>query len=224
MSPDAARPPKKLPVLTLVAVALAMIVAAYFVFRKLDYHALEAQGLALIRGAGPWAFFTATALLPAVGAPLSAFTLTAGELFAPSLSMPVVIAATMLAIAVNLALTYWLARYALRPLVGRIIARYGYSIPSATKATALSVTIALRLTPGPPFFLQSYILGMAEVPFGIYMIASWLCLLPWSVGALILGKGIFNGNFKLAIYGAGLIALAAVVIQQVRKRYAPKPS
>jgi uncharacterized membrane protein YdjX (TVP38/TMEM64 family) len=224
MSNGPPRTPKKVPVVPLVAGGLVLAVLAFLVFRKLDYRALEAQGLALIRGAGPWAFFGAAALLPAVGAPLTAFTITSAELFAPTLTLPGVIAAMLAAIAVNLALTYWLARYALRPVIARIIARYGYSIPTATKSTALSVTLALRLTPGPPFFLQSYLLGMAEVPFGLYMVGSFVCQMPWALGAIILGKGMFNGNLKVVIYGLGLIVVAGLIIQQVRKRYGPKPS
>ena len=88
MSTGPARAPKKIPVLPLVAGVVVLGVLAFLIFRKLDYRALEAQGLALIRGAGPWAFFGAAALLPAVGAPLSAFTITSAELFAPTLTLP----------------------------------------------------------------------------------------------------------------------------------------
>ena len=44
--------------------------------------------------------------------------------------------------------------------------------------------------------MQSYILGLAEVPFRLYMVVSWLCKLPMAIGAVVLGKGVFNGNFK----------------------------
>jgi hypothetical protein len=54
------------------------------------------------------------------------------------------------------------------------------------------------------------------------MVVSWICILPWAVGAIVLGKGIFNGNFKLALWGMGLIVVAAVVVQAVRKRYAAR--
>ena len=222
MSTGPARAPKKIPVLPLVAGVVVLGVLAFLVLRRLDFRALEAQGLALIRGAGPWAFFGAAALLPAVGAPLSAFTITSAELFAPTLTLPGVIAAMLAAILVNLALTYWLARYALRPLLSRIAGRYDYKIPRVTKENALSVAIAIRLTPGPPFFMQGYLLGLAEVPFRIYMVVSWICILPWAVGAIVLGKGIFNGNFKMAVYGMGVIVVATVVVKAIRKRYAAR--
>jgi uncharacterized membrane protein YdjX (TVP38/TMEM64 family) len=133
-----------------------------------------------------------------------------------------VIAATLFAIAVNLALTYWLARYALRPVLSRLAEHYGYRIPRVTRENALSVAITIRLTPGPPFFMQGYILGLAEMPFRIYMVVSWICILPWAIGAIVLGKGILNGNFRLALYGMGVIVVAVVVVQAIRKRYATR--
>jgi uncharacterized membrane protein YdjX (TVP38/TMEM64 family) len=60
------------------------------------------------------------------------------------------------------------------------------------------------------------------VPFRTFMVVSWICILPWAVGAIVLGKGIFNGNFKLALWGMGLIVVATVVVQAIRKRYAAR--
>jgi uncharacterized membrane protein YdjX (TVP38/TMEM64 family) len=222
MAPDEPRRKRKLPIVPLAIVAVAGAVGAVLVLRGVDYRTAEERGVAVIRSVGPWAFFAGCAVLPAFAAPLSIFTITAGEVFAPMMTLGGVIAATMAAIAVNLALTYWLARYALRPLLSRIAERYDYKIPRVTRENALSVAIAIRLTPGPPFFMQGYLLGLAEVPFRTYMVVSWICILPWAVGAIVLGKGIFNGNFKLALWGMGLIVVATVAIQAIRKRYAAR--
>ena len=57
--------------------------------------------------------------------------------------------------------------------------------------------------------MQSYILGLAEVPFRLYMIVSWLCILPWSVAFIVLGpERVFNGNFKLVGTGIGVLIAA----------------
>jgi uncharacterized membrane protein YdjX (TVP38/TMEM64 family) len=222
MQPEDQRPRRKIPIVKLGVAAAVAVVAAVLVLRGLDYKALEEQGVRIVRGAGPWPFFTATAVLPAFGAPLTLFTITAGEVFGPLLTMAGVIAATLLAIAVNLALTYWLAHNAVRPVLSKIAEHYGYRIPRVTRENALSVALAVRLTPGPPFFMQGYILGLAGVPFRIYMAVSMLCILPWAVGAIVLGKGIFNGNFRLVLYGMGVIVAATVVIHALRKRYVPR--
>ena len=222
---------RKLPLVPIIVAILLVCAGAALVLRGAHPKelmdkagALMDQAVGFVRGIGPWAFFAACAILPAVGAPLTAFTITAGEVFAPQMTMAGVIAAALAAIAANLALTYWLARHALRPLLSRVAAHYGYTIPRITPANALSITLALRLTPGPPFFMQSYILGLGEVPFRLYMIVSWLAVIPWSLGAIILGKGALNGNFKLVMYGIGILAVATVVLQAVRKRYVSKSS
>ncbi|HZZ20011.1 MAG TPA: VTT domain-containing protein [Opitutaceae bacterium] len=207
------------------AIGLVVVaVVVFFVARGLDYHGLQERAVTTVRGLGPWAFFSAMAILPAFSVPLSLFTLTAGELYAPLMTLPGVIAAAFVAIGINMVITYWLARYALRPVLSRLVARYGYTIPKVTKANALSVTLALRLTPGPPFFIQSYLLGMAEVPFRLYLVASLLCQIPWGVGSIVLGKGIFNGNFKMVMYGIGVLVVAGIAVQWFRRKGATRAS
>jgi uncharacterized membrane protein YdjX (TVP38/TMEM64 family) len=215
-------PKRKLPIWQFAVALVAVGILVFFLARGLDYKALQARSVGYVRGMGPWAFFTAMALLPAVSVPLSLFTLTAGELFAPLMTLPGVIAAAFVAIGINMVITYWLARYAFRPILGKLIARYGYKIPKATKANALSVTLAFRLTPGPPFVIQSYLLGMAEIPFRLYLGVSLLCQIPWGVGTIVLGKGIFNGNFKTVIYGISVLTVATLAVQWVRKRNAAR--
>jgi uncharacterized membrane protein YdjX (TVP38/TMEM64 family) len=214
---------RKLPLVKLGVVAVVLAAGAVLVLRGMDYRALAEQGLRLVRAAGPWAFFSGIAVLPAFGAPLTAFTLTAGEVFAPLMTLGGVIAAAVVAIGVNLAFTYWLARYALRPLLSRLAERYGYRIPKVTKSNALSIALAIRLTPGPPFFMQGYVLGLAEVPFRLYMIVSWLCILPWAIGCIVLGKGALNGSFSTALYGMGVLVVATVLVQAIRKKYVARP-
>ena len=222
MSSESLPKKKKLPWLKLAVLAAAGLVGAFLLLRGAHPRELVDQGMALIRAAGPVAFFAAMAVLPAAGAPLLFFTLSAGEAFGVQLSMPGVIGLALAMIALNLALTYWLARYALRPLLTNLVSRYGYKVPSITPQNALSVALVVRLTPGPPYFLQGYLLGLAEVPFRLYMLVSWLCVMPWAVGGIVMGQGILNGNFKVAVTGMGVLVVAVVLVQVVRKKYAKR--
>ncbi len=202
--------------------AAVVLVAGVLLLKGVDLRARSEQAIDVIRDAGPWVFFGAMALLPLVGAPLMAFTLTAGTAFAGRMTMGGVLVTTLAAIGVNLALTYWLARRALRPLLERLLKRFGYAVPRVTADNALSIALVVRLTPGPPFFLQSYLLGVAEVPFRLYMLVSWLCVLPWAAGAVVLGRGLFDGNFKVVAMGLGLIVAATAVVHLVRRRLAKR--
>ncbi|MDB6167496.1 MAG: associated Golgi protein [Verrucomicrobia bacterium] len=216
------QPVKKLPVVKLALAGVVVAVVAVVLLRGVNLRTAIDQGMATIRDVGPLVFFSAMALLPSVGLPISLFTITAGEAFAPQFGMPAVIAVTLAILAFNLALTYWLARFALRPVLIRLLDRYGYKVPRVTKENALAVTLVMRLTPGVPYVVQGYVLGVAEVPFGLYMLASWLCQVPWAVGFLVLGQGLLKGNFMVAAKGLGVIVVAAVAVQWLRKKLAKR--
>ena len=62
-------------------------------------------GVGVLRDAGPWAFFTGMALLPAAGFPIVVFNLTAGTAFSEKMGLWGVLAAAGVAVAINLILT-----------------------------------------------------------------------------------------------------------------------
>ncbi|WP_414661001.1 TVP38/TMEM64 family protein [Horticoccus sp. 23ND18S-11] len=225
MSVESAPPKKKLPLVTLAIVAVVLLIAGVFVLRAVGMERLVGwldQLVGVIRGMGPWVFFAAMTVLPALGVPMLAFTIPAGEAFAPTMGMGGVIAVALVVIALNLALSYWVARYALRPLLTRLLTRYGYSVPRITRENALSVLLVVRLTPGPPYAFQCFLLGLAEAPFKLYMIVSWLAILPYALAAIILGQGLRNGNFKTIIAAVGVIVVATIGLQWLRKKYFPR--
>lgn len=173
----------------------------------IDLRALVERGLAVVRAAGPGWYFAAMALLPL---PLAWFTVPAGEAFAAQLTLPGVIAAGLAAVAVQVSLTYWVARWWLRPPVERFVARRGHAVPRVTTANALGVALVVRLTPGPPMVLGSCVLALAETPFALYLAVSCAVAFPWVCAGVILGRGLLQGDFVLVASGAGL--LAAVVL------------
>jgi uncharacterized membrane protein YdjX (TVP38/TMEM64 family) len=219
-TPEAPLEKKKLPVVKLAVAAVVLLAGAVLVLRGADVPSLIDRGMALIRGVGPVTFFAAMAVLPTFAVPMSLFSIPAGEAFAAQLGLGGVIAVALVALAVNLALTYWVARYALRPVLTGLLKRYGYSVPRVTADNALTVALVMRLTPGPPYAVQGYVLGIAEVPFGLYMIVSWLGQAPWAVGFIVLGQGLLKGNFILAAKGLGVIVVVVVVVKWLQKKYA----
>lgn len=222
--PEVQRASLRGPLLRGGVLVLAVVVAGGLALRGFPVRDWIDQGMVIIRSAGPWVFFFAMAVLPLFGAPLLAFTIPAGEAFAGQMTLGGVVAATLTAIALNLALTYWLAHRAVRPLLERLTGRFGYTVPRVTAGNALTVALLVRLTPGPPFFLQSYLLGLAAIPFRLYMFVSWFCVLPWAVGAVVLGRGVLNGNFKMIVMGVGVIVAAVAAVQFIRRRVAKRES
>jgi uncharacterized membrane protein YdjX (TVP38/TMEM64 family) len=214
--------PNRAFLLKLAAAGLILLVAAVLVLRGLDLKLLLQQGLGLIRNAGPVAFFTGMAVLPAVGVPLSAFSLTAGSVFGVSLGMGPVIALSLAAITVNMVLTHVLARRALRPLLEKLFTRLGYRLPQAGAEDAFDLIVLFRVTPGVPFPVQNYLLGLAEVPLGQYLLVS--CLISWPINTafILFGDAMLHGKGRVALISLGLILALMAATQLVRKHYGKK--
>lgn len=73
-----------------------------------------------------------------------------------------------------------------------------------------------------PFFVQNYALGFMRVPFGLYLPLSVLCNAPVVVGIVLSGAGLVGKDVKPLMVGVGLLVVAAVLVQLVRKRLAKR--
>ncbi len=179
-------------------------------------------GVSLLRDAGPVVFFCAFALLPTVGFPIVVFYLTAGPAFVEKMGLGSVLVATGASLLVNISLSYWLARYALRPWLEQVIGRTKYRIPVVAAAEQAEITLLLRITPGPPYFVQSYLLGLAEVSFRTYLWISWVISMAYATGFIIFGDAILHGKARLAVMGfSGLVAVA-LAVHLLRRHYGKK--
>lgn len=209
-----------------VLVALLAALAGAWWFKIHDYSVSRSidAGLLLLRDAGPWVFFTAMAVLPALGCPMSAFYLAAGSVFTVTLGLPGVLAASALALIVNVALTYWLAAYGLRPWLEEMIGRTKYKIPELKSSDHAEITLILRITPGPPFFMQGYLLGLARVRFRTYMWISFVVAMPIGSGVIVFGDAILHGKGGMAFLGLSAIVGVTLIIHFLRRHYGKKKS
>ncbi len=203
---------------------LGVIIATVAVFMLIgvDLKALLDQGIEIIRGAGPVLFFTALAVLPAVGCPLTFFTLPAGSVFAPELGMPLVLLLVCVSIAVNLAITYWLSRHLFRPWLIKLLVWLGYKLPKVAAKNHRVLVFLVRVTPGPPYVLQSYLLGLAGIPFVTYFIISWIISSSYACAFVMFGDALMHGRGKMALMAIGLFVALTVGVQLLRKHYARK--
>lgn len=170
-----------------------------------------------VREAGPVIFFLAMALLPAVGFPLLAFTLAAGPVFGPTLGPGWVIAWSLAAVVANLLLTYWITHRALRPLVSRWMAWCGFRLPTAPVDGAWQLTLIVRLTPGPPFWAQSYLLGLLRVPLVPYLVVSTGVLAGYIVALVSGGAAMTEGNGRMAFAAIGGLVVVVAALQLLRR-------
>lgn len=217
--------PAKVPVGLLVKlglVAVAGIVVVVLLLRGVDVRGMIDRVFAWVREAGPWAFFGSMAVFPAFGFPISPYYLTAGEAFAPQMTMPGVIVAAIVANTVQFALSFWLAHRALRPLVEWVLSRTKYRVPQVKPENEVTVSVLTRVTPGPPLFLQSYLLGLSGVRFRTYMWVSVAVQALMGSAFIVFGKALMSGKGGMALLGLMVLVIAVAVVQLLRKRLAKR--
>jgi uncharacterized membrane protein YdjX (TVP38/TMEM64 family) len=126
------------------------------------------------------------------------------------------------AITINLSLTYWLARRWLRPGCARMLARFGYTLPEVETGDVNDLIVLIRVTPVLPFFVQNYLLGLADVPFVRYLLISLAIQGSVNVAFILFGDALNHGRGGMALTAVLLIAMLAVGTHLLRKHYGKK--
>jgi uncharacterized membrane protein YdjX (TVP38/TMEM64 family) len=204
--------------LAAVVVVVALVGASHWSELK----AAVDEGVMRLREAGPVVFFLGMALLPAFGFPLMPFSLAAGPVFGPTMGAGPVIACAIGAVMINVGLSYWLAARALRPLVARLAELLGYRLPVNRAETAWQITTIVRVAPGLPFFMQSYLLGLTRVPFGPYLTMSTLIPAAYLTAIILGGNALWEGKTQTLLIALGLLGLVGAIVHLTRKLQAAK--
>lgn len=158
---------------------------------------------------GPIPFFLAMTILPLIGFPVTPFYFLAGATFGVGLGLIL----TAISQAINLSLAYWLSRRYLHDVLEKLIRRTNYTIPEVTPKHHVNFTLLVRITPGPPHFLKSFILGLARVPFGIYFLISWTTTMGFAVGVIVFGDSLVDRDLSQAILGFVLMVVFLIGIK-----------
>jgi uncharacterized membrane protein YdjX (TVP38/TMEM64 family) len=187
-------------------VAISAIGLAYLLWVTWDHPNL----MVWVREAQPWPFFVALALLPAVGVPTTPFFVIAGASF----GTPVGLIGSLLALAFNLVMTYWLARSSVRPRLESLMRRFDYDIPDFRQRGKGSLRFALlvKLAPGIPTFVKNYGLAIANVPFAMYFVLSMLITGAYAAALIVLGESLFEHNVSNAVIAAVVIVALALAL------------
>lgn len=163
-------------------------------------------------GVGP--FFTALALLTLLGLPMTPFFLLAGAAF----GIPLALLGSALALAVHVTLCYWMARQILRPYLDQILAAFDYQMPQLDRSQAIQFVLFIKLTPGLPALLKSYVAGLAPLPFGLYFLISWSVTYAYAVALVLLGESIMEGDVSHAVWGALVLLVVTLIGLWLRRR------
>lgn len=162
----------------------------------------------------PWILFVALVVLPGLPVPLSALLVLAGAVWGKQPLMACSLC--LVALALNLTWTYWLAAGPARRLVEKLLKTYAIEIPDLPRGDHLKLILVLKLTPGVPMFFQNYLLGFLRAPFLLYLAVAMLCNGIVGIGIVLSSIGLVGGKMMPALTGISLIAVGVVLTQFVR--------
>jgi uncharacterized membrane protein YdjX (TVP38/TMEM64 family) len=165
--------------------------------------------------AHPVLLFLAIAILPGIGFPASPLLIAAGIAWGGGLrACSLAISAS----AINMTWTYFLATGIGKPLLLRLFGKRLQKWEAPQGKNLYLITAALRLTPGIPFFLQNYALGIMGIPFRPYILMSIPLSGIYMIGFVVSGGAILSGNIAQALAGMGLILLVTLLLRFIRSR------
>jgi uncharacterized membrane protein YdjX (TVP38/TMEM64 family) len=214
------RPLKPPPRLLLLGLgALALLLAA----RLLPLGAWTSAFRAWTASLGAWgaivygAVYVVAALLFVPG---SLLTIGAGLAFGVFWGTVVVSVSSTVAAAA----AFLIARHLARERVERLArgnARWA-AVDRAIRENGWKVVVLLRLSPVVPFNVSNYLYGLTAVPFGAYVLASWLAMLPATIVYVSLGAagraatGGGRSTAEWTLLAVGLLATVVVTVVLTR--------
>jgi uncharacterized membrane protein YdjX (TVP38/TMEM64 family) len=161
--------------------------------------------LAWKESASPPLFFSAMALLPAVGLPLTPFYIIAGATF----GVWVGLIGSLIALTVNLSICYVVAKSIPRAWLQNVLERFGTELPRFEQTSnAVRFSVLVKFTPGVPMLLKNYLLGLSGVPFKVYLFTSLVTSALYAVPLMVLGNSLFDHDWNKSRV-ALVLALAA---------------
>lgn len=198
-----------------VVAAVALAAAWQAGFDRVALAALWRDTEAFVR-AHLWALFLALVVLPGLPFPVSALLLTAGAVLHDRPLAACLMC--LLALALNMSWTYWLAAGPGHHAIARLVRRFGIEIPVLPRRDHLRLILILRLTPGLPLFFQNYALGLVRAPFRLYLPLSIVLTGLLASGIVLVGAGVSDGRFLPLASGAALVGAGIALTSWLRAR------
>jgi len=170
---------------------------------------------------GPLVFIALYAVATVLAIPGSAMTVAAGSIFGSILGVIIVSIASTL----GASLAFLVARYFARDAISQSLSKNEkfHKLDDLTEKHGAIIVAITRLVPLFPFTLLNYGFGLTKVPFKIYVLWSWLCMLPgtvlYVVGADAITRIMTQGSIPWVLIA---IFLVFIIILTILVRHARK--
>jgi len=163
--------------------------------------------------------FLAIAVLPGFGIPASPLLILAGVVWGSTWQT---CAITLAAVALNMSWTHYLASGPASSIVTRLLGARWQRWKNIHPNNLRRFTVLLRITPGIPFFLQNYVLGLLGVPYLTYILISIPLNGVWVIGFVLTGGAIFEGNIGMIAAGIAILVAAGLALRLLRNKLASR--
>lgn len=207
----------------LLAILLTGAMALAYRYRgQLDGATLEAW-VAAAGAAGPLLFIGLYALAAVLFLPGSVVTLAGGALFGPVWGTLYNLGGATLGAALAFLIARYFAADRLQARIGRTADGRVARLMSGVAAEGWRFVAFTRLVPLFPFNLLNYALGLTRIPFGQYLLASAVFMLPATIAYTYLGyagrEAVAGGEglIQKALIALGLLAAAAFLPRLIGK-------
>ena len=164
--------------------------------------------------ADPTRFAVLMALLPAVGAPISPFLVSAGAVFGTGRGLAV----AMLAMPVHLGVAILAARRVRDP-VRRFLERRDMRVPTVETDRELLYSVIFLATPGPPYAAKNLLLPLAGFRFRHCFFTNWIVQGLLCLPLVVLGSSAVEGRFGLVAGAVAALMMLIVLGRALRRRY-----
>lgn len=159
------------------------------------------------------------AILPLFGFPVSVLLIPIAYTLAPAYGKVWATIYAMAGVALNDTIAYWLARTFMRGPILRLLDKKKIKVPEIPRNQEVRVIALLRITPGTPLFLQSYLLGLASVDYWRYIFLS-VPIQSIHIGLFIfMGEAVFQGKVGAMITGLFLIIALGIIFRMVHSKH-----
>lgn len=208
--------------LTLLLLASAIISAAavYYIWSlhpELEYwKALGADGHAYLK-AHPMLLILMLATLPGIGFPISPLLILFGIVMGPRYGLAATCAIGIAATSFCSIWTYALASGPLRTFLKTYILKK-WTLPELSDSSALRIGLIIRITPGIPYPIQNMALGVMGMRLRTYILASLPVQSLYTIGLIITGGALFEGQTGLAITAALFLIVIVLITRMLRNR------
>lgn len=160
-------------------------------------------------------YFLALVFLPAAGAPMTLFYLTALPVLGtrhPAIGIALVFGA----LALNMVFCRVLTHGLFLPAIQWVLRHRNLSVPRIRQANEWKITLATRLSP-LPFAIQNYLLALGHARWRAYLWLSLPIQAAIAVAVMLLGQSVLTGGLSTILLALFLLLVLHLLLNHFRK-------